>query len=243
MTESGASNPLPRPLVTAGVMVGPWFVGLSLIQAAVRPGFDLSKHEVSLLLVGAAGWVQVVNFVLTGLLSIAFAVGARRALNPGRGATWGPLLIGAYGVLFVIAGLFHPDPQLGFPVGAPEGVPAAQSMSSNIHSLAFSLLTLVACASCVVFARRFRADGARGRVIVSVVFAVAIVGFVAAGSALMPSGHGGLALLGAAIAITGWVSTCALFLMRSPLNEHQQDLGPSELAAGNAASLGDITWT
>jgi Protein of unknown function (DUF998) len=204
-----------RLLLRAGAVIAPWFLGLSIIQALANPGFDLTKHEVSLLLAGPAGWVQTITFVVTGALGIAYSIGVRRLLHPGRAGTWGPILLGAFGVLFVIAGLFPPDPKLGFPLGAPEGVPVVQSVSSNLHSLAFSALAVVTIAACFVLARRFRTDGARGWANFSIVAAVAIIVCVAAGSALMSTGYAGLALLGAAVAITGWVSAAAFHLLRA----------------------------
>lgn len=35
------------------------------------------------------GWLQIANFVVTGLLAILFAAGIRRALHPGRAGTSG----------------------------------------------------------------------------------------------------------------------------------------------------------
>lgn len=51
----------------------------------------------SLLSNGALGWIQIANFVVSGLAVLAFAVGLGHGLRPGRGATWAPRLIGAYG--------------------------------------------------------------------------------------------------------------------------------------------------
>jgi hypothetical protein len=201
-------------LLIAGVSVAPWFLVVSLLQAVTRPVFDLRKHEVSLLLVGSFGWVQMINFIVTGLLGIAFAVGLRRLLHPGRAGTWGPILVALFGILFLVAGVLHPDPQLGFPVGAPAGVPTIQSAPSNIHSLAFSALALMIVAAAFVFARKFASEHDRAWAITSAVFGVAIIVFVAAGSALMAGGSGGIPLLGAAVAITGWVTVIACRMLR-----------------------------
>jgi hypothetical membrane protein len=65
-----------------------WLV-VSLVQAFTRPGFNLRRHAISMLSLGDLGWIQVTNFVLTGLLSIALAIGMRRALHPGRAGTVG----------------------------------------------------------------------------------------------------------------------------------------------------------
>ncbi len=57
-------------------------------------GFDPRRHPLSLLSLDELGWIQITNFVVAGLLFVASAVGMRRVLHPGRGTTWGPLLIG-----------------------------------------------------------------------------------------------------------------------------------------------------
>jgi Protein of unknown function (DUF998) len=120
MTES-LSKALRRPsvdrstsvLLACGLLAGPVFVGVAVGQVLLRDGFDLTRHPLSLLSLGELGWIQVTNFVVTGLLSIAFAVGIRRVLHPGRGGTWGPLLVGAFGVGLVLGGIFITDPSLG----------------------------------------------------------------------------------------------------------------------------------
>src|SRR5215207_2720914 len=112
-----------RHLLTAGVVAGPLFVTVVALQLATRDGFDLTHHPISLLSLGDAGWVQVANFVVAGVLSGAFAVGLSRVLVSGPGHRWAPRLLGVYGVGLVIGGLFVPDPALGYPVGTPDEVP------------------------------------------------------------------------------------------------------------------------
>lgn len=209
---------LTRFLLKAGIPVGPLFVGLSLILGLTSSGFHFGKHEVSLLLVGSTGWLQMANFILTGMLGVASAVGLRRALHPGKAGTWGPILFGLYGIFLIIAGCFHPDPQLGFPSGAPQGIPSSPSGHATIHSIAFSLLALAIVASGFVFARRFAALGKRGWMSYGITSSVSILIFVILGSALMGEGRGGLPLLGAAITISFWVSAIAVQTLRG-INE------------------------
>src|SRR5215218_9157956 len=91
------SGRVTRALVGCGIVAGPVFVVVALVQVLLRPRFDLRRHALSLLSLGDLGWVQIANFVVTGLLTMAFAVGMWRVLHPGRGGTWGPLLVGGYG--------------------------------------------------------------------------------------------------------------------------------------------------
>src|SRR5262249_56454173 len=94
-----------RRLLAYGMISGPLFIGLAFIQVLTRPGFDLRRDAISLLSLGDLGWIQITNFIVSGLLAVGLAVGMRRALHPGRASTWGPLLVGTYGIGMCIGGL------------------------------------------------------------------------------------------------------------------------------------------
>src|SRR5437879_4521972 len=162
---SGASRATTRvtnALLAGGVVAGPLWVAVVLIQMVARPGFDIRRHAVSQLSLGDLGWIQVADFIVAGLLVIACAVGIRRSLHPGRAGTWGALLVGAYGLGLVGAGLFTADPGNGFPPGTPD-VPGQISGHGAMHLLFSSVAFLsLIVASSVVFARRFAALGQRG---------------------------------------------------------------------------------
>lgn len=122
-----------RALLVCGGVAGPLFVVVAGVQAVSRSGFDLRRHPLSLLSLGDLGWVQVANFIVAGLLTLAFAVGMRQALHPGRAGTWGPLLVGVFAVGLLIGGIFVTDPALGFPpdaAGDPE-----RSWHSIVHDI------------------------------------------------------------------------------------------------------------
>jgi hypothetical protein len=72
-------------------LAGPVYVGVSVAQAVTRDGFDMTRHEWSLLADGPGGWVQVVNFIVTGLMVTAAAVGHSRAMPIGTAARWARL--------------------------------------------------------------------------------------------------------------------------------------------------------
>jgi hypothetical protein len=98
----------------------------------------------------------------------------RRALHPGRAATWGPRLIGAFGVALVAGGVFVADPGLGFPPGAPEGIPDEMSWHGIVHSAAPVLGFLSLTVACFVFARRATALKQRGWAASCVAIGVAV---------------------------------------------------------------------
>ena len=93
-----AADPSTRVLVTAGVVAGPLFVVVGLVQVLTREAFDLTRHPLSLLALGDLGWIQIANFIVAGVLMLAFALGSRRSLGDGPGRVWAPVLFGLYGV-------------------------------------------------------------------------------------------------------------------------------------------------
>ncbi len=119
MTESVTA--LTHMLLTSGIFAGPIYMVVGLAEALLRSGFDLRRHELSLLANGDFGWIHVAMMVVTGLLTITGAMGLRRALTGGSGRMWGPILLGVYGLGVAIAGLLTADPALGFPPGTPDG--------------------------------------------------------------------------------------------------------------------------
>jgi hypothetical protein len=196
-------------LLACGIAAGPIYVGVGLIQLIIRDGFDIRRHPLSLMSNGDLGWIQIANFVLTGLLTVLSAIGMRRTLRPGRGATWGPLLVGIYGSAVFLAGFFRADPVDGFPPGTPTGPPEQVSWHGLVHFAVAAPGFLALIAGCFVLARRFSADGQRGWAVYSVATGVAFL----AGFAGVPAGVGNAAL-NVAFAVTiaaawAWVSVVA----------------------------------
>jgi hypothetical protein len=85
---SSNDSQLTSKLLTAGYIAGPFFIALSLLQAFTREGFDWIRHPASLLSLGDLGFIQIANFVITGLLFIACAVGLKRIVTAGVGRKW-----------------------------------------------------------------------------------------------------------------------------------------------------------
>ncbi|MGX7674462.1 DUF998 domain-containing protein [Plantactinospora sp. DSM 117369] len=159
------SAPTPRPpsrapkaLLVCGLVAGPAFMAALLVQGAVRADYDPWRHPGSSLALGPWGWVQVVNFVVAGALTIAFAAGLRRSLPVGPGSRMGPLLVAIWGVGLLGAGVFVGDPVSGYPRGTP-ALPAEPSWHGLLHDWAFSLpgflaLTMAMLVMAYAFARR-----------------------------------------------------------------------------------------
>jgi hypothetical membrane protein len=148
-----------RQLLASGVVAGTLFIVVALVQAFTRPGFDITRHAISMLSLGDLGWIQITDFELGGAMFIAAAIGARRVLYPGRAGTWGPILLGGFGLGLIIAGIFRPDPGLGFPPGTPNTMPTSMSWHSVLHQVGFFVAFVSVTAACFVLARRFASAG------------------------------------------------------------------------------------
>lgn len=164
---------LTRILLLCGAIAGPLFIFTVLIQDYTRPGFDPRLDPLSLLSLGDWGWVQMVNFALAGVLNLLYAVGLWRQLHPGRAGTWGPILIGAYGLGLLVVSIFRTDPANGF----PPGVPAAThpSWHGAIHALGGLFIFVVLAAALAVFVRFFLARKERGWAIYCLASAVLLL--------------------------------------------------------------------
>ncbi|WP_433017106.1 DUF998 domain-containing protein [Kribbella sp. CA-294648] len=170
-----------RTLLTAGLVAGPLYTAVWLGQAATREGFDITRHPASLLANGGPGWIQTVNFVAAGILSIAAAVGLRRSIS-GRGSRWAPRLLGAYGVGLLLAAIFPADPAAGFPAGTPADY-AEISTRGMGHFVAGSIGFTGLIAACLVMAAHYRSAGqtgwARYSTATGVLFSAAFAGLMA----------------------------------------------------------------
>jgi hypothetical protein len=156
-----ARRTLPtRALLTCGVVAGPIYVTTTLILASTRDGFDLARHRFTALTAGDLGWLHRSNMLLVGVLTVLFAVGAAQVLRGGRGAKWGPGLLGLFGVAYVIGGALTADPAAGFPPGAAEMVQT--SWQGAVQNASRGASTVLLIATSVVFARHFFATGRRG---------------------------------------------------------------------------------
>ncbi|TDC46489.1 DUF998 domain-containing protein [Jiangella ureilytica] len=142
-------------LLLAGAFGAALFVAVFLIDGATRPGYDPARLPVSALSLGERGWVQIGNFIVTGLLMGACALGLRRALPDVPGATWGPLLLAAFAVGLIAAGAFVMDPPDGYPPNPAPVTAAGQSRQGIAHDLASLVVFTALPAAAFVLARAF----------------------------------------------------------------------------------------
>src|SRR5215467_1589708 len=158
---TGTCTPAQRvtkSLLGYGVLAGVVFEACVLIQGLTRHGFRIAHDDASLLSNGQLGWIQVTTFLLAGAMTIAAAVGVRRAMA----SRWAPRLIAIYGAGLIGAGIFSADPAYGFGPGAPLGRATHVSWHAAGHLIAAGIGFIALIAACFVAARYFSGQGRRG---------------------------------------------------------------------------------
>ncbi|MFJ9701959.1 DUF998 domain-containing protein [Streptomyces fradiae] len=205
-----------RWAVVGGVAAGPLFLVAGIAQGLTRDGFDFTRHAISQLALGEAGWIQTASFLLAGVLLVAGAAGLRRALRGGPGAAWGPALIGVFGISFWAAAFFPADAGAGFPAGSPDAT--VMSGHGGVHMAAGMVGYLALCAAFLVLARPLAARGLRGWAVASRVAPVLVLaGFAAsAASVLAFTAGAGLGLL--------WLSAVTARLAGTPAGRWPAEL-------------------
>lgn len=204
---------ITKSLLGYGVIAGPFYLVLVAAQAFTRDGFDPTRHAASQLANGDFGWVQVLNFVLTGAMVIAAAVGVRRALGPGRMPAWGGGLIGGFGVGMLAAAVFRADPSDGFPPGTPPGM-GEVSWQGLVHLLVASAGFVCLVAACFVVGTWFGRRGATGWAWYSRISGlVFLLGFLAIGSGA-GSAASVLAFTAGLVVAWAWLAAISVKLYR-----------------------------
>jgi hypothetical membrane protein len=206
------SAAITRSLLGYGVLAGPFYLAVGLIQAFVRDGFDFARHALSHLANGAGGWVQTANFILSGLMVIAAAVGFSRALRPqSRAASW---ILGTFGASLLAAAVFPADPVDGFPPGTPEGFPTTVSTSGILHFAAGGIGFLALAVSCFVVAVAMSRRKERTMARLSLLSGLAVVvGFF--GPMVIPFGPGVAGIWFAVVAGWAWLAVVSVHLFRA----------------------------
>src|SRR5215469_1259766 len=212
-TTTGTCSPagrVTRSLLGYGVLAGTVFEASVLIQGLTRHGFRVAHDDASLLANGPLGWFQVTTFLLSGAMTLAAALGVRRAMA----SRWAPRLIAIYGAGLMAAGVFRADPADGFGPGAPAGKALHISWHSYGHLIAASIGFIALIAACFVVARYFSRQGQPAMASYSratgVVFAAAFAGVTtgSSSSAIV------LPFYAAVLAAFTWLAVVSIHLYR-----------------------------
>lgn len=208
MTTIAVPRTATLPALTALAVAGPLWAVVSLAQAATRAGFDLTRHPLSLLSTGSLGWLQITNFMLSGILLMVGAGGLRRVVN----SRWASRLVAVSGLGMFAAGALVMDPADGYPIGTPAGMPASMSWHSIGHMVSGSITFVALIAACYVLARHFAAARSRGLAVLALISGTALLlgdGWAMTGGAL-----GSVTLAAGAIAAMTFLSVTAVRYLR-----------------------------
>jgi hypothetical membrane protein len=162
----------------AGIIGPVVFTAGFLAQEAFRRGeYDPLAEPVSALEAGPNGWIQQINFVVFGLLTIAFAVGLHRGLQATRTGIAGPALLSVSGIGLLLAAAFSVSENAAGVIIRPVG-----------HIVGGSTFFLSSALGLTVVSRRLARDR-RWRDIATytlVAGVVALVGFAVGGVLVVP---------------------------------------------------------
>jgi hypothetical protein len=195
MNKSAA---ITRSLLGWGIVAGPFYLLLGVTQGLFRDGFDFSRHALSHLVNGPWGWVQTLNFILTGSMVIAAAVGIARVLGQERAMCW---LLSVFGVGMLLAAFFPADPVDGFPPGTSIGVPGSISTTGLLHFVVAGIGFVSLMASCFAAFFTFKRRGEGSLSSFSIAAGLLIIFGLFGGPMLGSAG-----IIGIWIAVvTGWI--------------------------------------
>jgi Protein of unknown function (DUF998) len=204
-------------LLACGILIAPVFYLSVTIQMLTREGFDITRHPLSLLSLGDLGWIQITTFLLAGLLAIVCAGGIRLKLVNRPGRLWGPLLIAAYGVGMMIAGLSPPDPLLGFPPGAGARIPDHMSTHAIFHGIGFFIAFASLISACFMFGQLLYLEGRTSWSLYSYATGAATLGLIVTGMSIQSAT--GIAFYTVGIVAFGWLGAIAACLIFDPITE------------------------
>jgi hypothetical protein len=211
------------------------------VNGFVHENYSPLRNTVSELAIGPGGWIQIANFVVTGCLMTAFAVGLHRTMSRGRAmapvpgdrvggserafvagdrAGWGPRLVALYGLSLIVVGVFVSDPVAGL----------STTVHGNVHLLVSLVVFGALTAACFVLGRRFPERS--WRVYSRVVGVVVPVFFIAMGAG--PAAYSGL--LQRVAILAGWTWIAAVSVRMSRLSARSARLTAEGSPAAHPAS-------
>lgn len=158
MNTAKKPDTLTKVLLACGIAGPSIFIITFFIEGALRQDYDPMRYAVSSLSIGERGWIQIMNFLVSGTCIILFAIGQRRILRGSFGGMWGPLLIAIVGIGLIGAGIFVSDPVYGYPSDLPLLL-KQESTNGLLHQRFSGFAFLGLPIACLVFRRKFKKEG------------------------------------------------------------------------------------
>lgn len=134
----------------AGIIAPALFVAVFTIEGWLRPGYEPLKTFVSALSLGPRGWVQIVNFLVFGVLFLVFTRSVAAEFQTGKASRGGVTLLTIIALCYLFSGPFVMD---------PTGTPLNQAtIHGTLHGIFGGIVFLLMPISCFVYLRRFLID-------------------------------------------------------------------------------------
>lgn len=151
-----------------------FFLIIFLVQGFLRNDYNAMRNPVSSLSLTEDGWIQVLNFLITGILILIFSFGIRTQYKFLHNSKKIALLVLLTGIGLTGAGVFSTDPVFGYPPHQPLRV-AQFTFTGHMHDL-FSLLVFVSLPwACFVAVKSYTLKGRRHFAIYSRLTAIFIL--------------------------------------------------------------------
>jgi hypothetical protein len=134
----------------AGIIGATLFVLIFTLEGWYRPGYKPLEMYVSALSLGSRGWIQILNFIVFGMLLFVFSRGVAAEFPNGK-ASWGGLIIlTIIAICYFLSGPFVMD---------PANTPRNQmTFHGTMHGIFGAIVFTLMPVGCFVFLRRFRVD-------------------------------------------------------------------------------------
>ena len=162
----------------AGIIGPILFTAAFLVQEEFRTNeYNPLAEPVSALEAGPNGWIQQLNFVVFGLLTIAFAAGLHLGLRPTRAGIAGPALFAVSGIGLLLAA--------AFPLREDA---AGVTYDPGAHIIAGIMFFMTSAVGLIVLSRRIAGDPRWANIAGYTLAAgiTALAGFLAVGVLVMP---------------------------------------------------------
>ena len=137
-----------HPAAIAGIIAPVIFVGVFTIEGELRSGYTPIGTYVSALSIGSRGLIQILNFLVFGVLFFFFARAVAADFKIRKTSQTGPTLLTVFAVCLFFSGPFVMDP-----MWTP---PSQISVHGTIHGILGGIAFLLMPISCFVFLSRFR---------------------------------------------------------------------------------------
>ena len=148
--------PVPRSLrlrLWYGLIAAGIFHVIAIIEGVLTPGYDACQQAISALSLGRWGWIQIISFILFGIIIISTAAPWRKLLAGGIGAKAYPVLTFLTGASIILCGIFRQDPAPGYD---PENLAlTAPTLTGLLHLLFAAIGALSSITGLIILAIRF----------------------------------------------------------------------------------------